>query len=491
MTRWIAGLTVVAGLALMPAAASAAMPPPPPDGGGGDVVKVHKLKPWKKKFVYRVQQGFMPRVEQSRLAKKTGVALAKGSWLQIQCQRYVGTELWDIVAGGWVPDSVMKTYTDGRLQGAPTCAFPFPNHVWLLEPWGPSKQYRVEVAQTPQRKPTLASQGLPTFLERGDWVTIQCQTRGQKYGGSKLWNRIGNGGYIPDSTVKTFTDGRIAGAPRCTKPSLPPPKFMALGDSYSSGLGGDGHFVGSALVYDYEYYDGNPPGREKDCSRNVNAYSRLLGARLERKLVHSPRTFIACQGDTSADVLAKQVPHILPNTRLITLTIGGNDMGFSKIITRCVTPAVSCGKAIQKRFGKKWEKLADLGAKLDRLYWAISQKALKARVIVIGYPQLFSPADEVRHCGGIDEIDARNLNLAGTMLNRTIRQAVGRHQNFRFVSLAGTFSGHGPCQAQGPKIWINPIVPAGNRKPFSMHPNRRGQAEIAGKVAARFPETFR
>ena len=206
--------------------------------------------------------------------------------------------------------------------------------------------------------------------------------------------------------------------------------------------------------------------------------------------MHSPRTFIACQGDITTDVLDKQVPHILPNTRLITLTIGGNDMGFSKIITRCVLPAVSCSKAIQKHFGKKWEKLADLGAKLDKLYWAISQKALKARVIVIGYPQLFSPADEVRHCGGIDEIDARNLNLAGNLLNRTIRQAVGRHQGFRFVSMAGAFTGHGPCQDQGSTMWINPIVAAGNRKPFSMHPNLRGQAEIADRVAAAFPGTF-
>ena len=105
MTRWIAVLTVGVGLALMPATANATMPPPdPPDGGGGDVVKVKSLKPWKKKFVYRVQQGFMTRVEQSRLAKKTGTALAKGTWLHIECQRYVGTELWDIVAGGWVPD---------------------------------------------------------------------------------------------------------------------------------------------------------------------------------------------------------------------------------------------------------------------------------------------------------------------------------------------------------------------------------------------------
>ena len=487
MTRWIAVLTVGAGLALMPAVASATIPPP--EGGGGGV-KVKTLKPWKQKFLYRVQREFQPRKEQSRLAPKAGMTLAKGSWLHVDCQRYVGAELWDIVAGGWVPDAVMKTYTDGRLQGSPTCAFPFPNHVWTLQPWKARNQYFVKVAQSPQSKPHLGN-GLPTVLERGDWVTIQCQTKGQKYGGSALWDRIGNGGYIPDSTVKTFDDNRLAGAPRCAKPHLPPAKFMALGDSYSSGLGGDGHFVGRALVYDYDYYKRQPPGREKECSRNTHAYSRLLGARLKRKLVHTPRTFIACQGDKTDDVLTKQVPHILPNTRLITISIGGNDMGFSTIVKHCLIRGFNCTKSIQDHFGKKWEKLAPLGAELDKLYWAISQKALRARVVVIWYPALFSPADEVSHCGALDETDARNLNLAGTMLNRTIRQAVGRHQGYTFVSTAGAFTHHGPCQDYGSNMWINPPIAFGNRKPFSMHPNRRGQAEIAGLVAKAFPGTFR
>jgi len=97
MTRRIAVLTAVVGLALMPAAASASIPPP--EGGGGGV-KVKTLKPWKQKFLYRVQREFQPRKEQSRLAPKAGMTLAKGSWLHIDCQRYVGAELWDIVAGG-------------------------------------------------------------------------------------------------------------------------------------------------------------------------------------------------------------------------------------------------------------------------------------------------------------------------------------------------------------------------------------------------------
>ena len=53
------------------------------------------------------------------------------------------------------------------------------------------------------------------------------------------------------------------------------------------------------------------------------------------------------------------------------------------------------------------------------------------------------------------------------------------------------FVGHGPCREQGPKMWINPIVPFGARKDFSAHPNRRGHRVIAARVAKALPQLFR
>jgi hypothetical protein len=117
------------------------------------------------------------------------VVIVKGSWLPIDCQRRVATphrpEVWDIVAGGWVPDGVMKTYTDARLAHAPTCALPHPDHDWALRRWRRNNRYRVTELQTPQRRPHLGT-GLATVVNRGQWVRIVCQARGQKVLGSRL-----------------------------------------------------------------------------------------------------------------------------------------------------------------------------------------------------------------------------------------------------------------------------------------------------------------
>jgi lysophospholipase L1-like esterase len=484
---WLAGLAAVLA---MPASAAATVPAE----GGGSGHKVHRLKPWKDGNLYLVQRSFKPRREQSRLARKTGVQIARGTWLHIDCQIRSGGELWAIVAGGFVPDAVMKTYTDGRLSGAPTCALPHPDHVWADGPWSANKRYRVLEAQSPQHKPQLGT-SLPTIVERGAWVKITCQIVGQKVRGSKLWDRIAKGGYIPDSTVKTFTDGRLPKAPRCKDAAPPaPPKFVALGDSYSSGLGGDGYFPASspqALAFKWDYLEGEPAGRAKDCYRNRHAYSRLLAKRLVNPLAHGPSTFLACQGDTTKELLSLQIPRIPANTRLVTLTIGGNDMGFSDIVQRCATIGKSCSDAVVEHFGARGEKLATLGSTLDEVYWKISAKAPYATVIVIGYPRLFAPAKSVVHCGDLGSDDAKLLNAAGNRLNQTIQQAVGRHQAFRFVGLGSRFDGHGPCQEMGKRMWINPVALAGNRKPFSMHPNLEGQQVLAAAVAAANPGLFR
>jgi lysophospholipase L1-like esterase len=188
------------------------------------------------------------------------------------------------------------------------------------------------------------------------------------------------------------------------------------------------------------------------------------------------------------------MPHILKNTRLITLSVGGNDMGFAHILKVCANPFNSadddCREEIVKNFGEDWKKLDDLGDNLDILYSAISAKAPLARVAVIGYPELFKPAGSLEHCGGIQGPDVHNLNLAGKKLNHTIHEAAKRHPAFRFVNLKGVFVGHGPCQDHGPKMWINPLVPEGERLPLSAHPNKRGQRVIAKRVAKAFPNLF-
>src|ERR1700754_4649615 len=105
----------IALLALLAFAPSAlGFPPPDGDDDPKDPNKnhVHKLKPWKAKFEYRMVAGTAAKEEPHPRADLYA-QLLKGQWMQIKCQVYVdsqnGTVLWNYIPRvGFVPDQRMK-----------------------------------------------------------------------------------------------------------------------------------------------------------------------------------------------------------------------------------------------------------------------------------------------------------------------------------------------------------------------------------------------
>src|SRR5215813_13077602 len=102
-------------------------------------------------------------------------------------------------------------------------------------------------------------------------------------------------------------------------------RYVALGDSYSSGVG------------TRTYYDSN-------CQKSVYAYPYLLHN------AHPAWTFVhaACAGAKTGDVINTQSASLTAGTNWVTYTIGGNDAGFSSVITECAKPswASNCNAAI-------------------------------------------------------------------------------------------------------------------------------------------------
>src|SRR5437879_4006496 len=98
------------------------------------------------------------------------------------------------------------------------------------------------------------------------------------------------------------------------------PAYVALGDSYSAGNGA-GNYISSS----------------GDCHRSNSAYPALWAS------AHSPSsfTFAACSGAVTTDVTNSQLGSLSSSTGLVTLTIGGNDSGFSDVMTTCVTSTES------------------------------------------------------------------------------------------------------------------------------------------------------
>ena len=109
------------------------------------------------------------------------------------------------------------------------------------------------------------------------------------------------------------------------------PSYVALGDSYSSG-------VGTRSYLD----DGT------SCQRSTYAYPSLVAAAQGYAL-----NFRACSGAKIADVTTSQLGALSSATRYVTISVGGNDAGFAGVLTECALPGwmSNCDRGDQHRAG--------------------------------------------------------------------------------------------------------------------------------------------
>ena len=89
--------------------------------------------------------------------------------------------------------------------------------------------------------------------------------------------------------------------------------YVALGDSFSSGVGTNSYTLSSS------------------CRRGVYAYPWLVA----QQRPNTSLTFVACSGAKTTDVMANQIQSVTAGTEIVTITIGGNDIGFSNLIVQC------------------------------------------------------------------------------------------------------------------------------------------------------------
>jgi lysophospholipase L1-like esterase len=218
--------------------------------------------------------------------------------------------------------------------------------------------------------------------------------------------------------------------------------YVALGDSYSSGLGAG----------DY--------GDSGDCKRSSKAYAQQFAA------ANSPSSFdfTACSGAVTDDVLADQLGPLNDSTGLVSISIGGNDAGFADTMQACVLQGESV--CLEKIEEAKSYVTGTLPGKLDSVYNAISEKAPAAKVVVMGYPHIYKLNGE---CSvGISEKSRAAINSASDVLNDTIAKRAADH-GFSFGDVRDAFTGHEICSGDS---WLHSVtVPVGE----SYHPTEAGQ----------------
>ncbi|MGW8065704.1 SGNH/GDSL hydrolase family protein [Streptomyces ziwulingensis] len=220
--------------------------------------------------------------------------------------------------------------------------------------------------------------------------------------------------------------------------------YVALGDSYSSGVGAGSYISSSG-----------------DCKRSTKAHPYLWAN------ANSPSTFdfTACSGARTGDVLAGQLGPLSSATGLVSISVGGNDAGFGDVMTTCVLQSDS--SCLSRIATAKAYVDSTLPGALDNVYSAISGKAPNAEVVVLGYPRFYQLGAA---CLGLSETKRKAINDASDHLNTAIAKRAAGH-GFTFGDVRPTFTGHELCSGSP---WLHSLnwLNIGE----SYHPTAAGQS---------------
>lgn len=244
---------------------------------------------------------------------------------------------------------------------------------------------------------------------------------------------------------------------------------VALGDSYASG----------PLI---------PDQVDAACLRSSHNYPSLVAAR-----THARLTDVSCSGATTAEMTAPQgsAPAQLDalgrGTDLVTLSIGGNDIGFSSVIATCagVTASDPAGAPCRAHFtagghDQLAERVARTAPKVAEVIRGIHRRSPHARVVVVGYPDLFP--DDGSACTSPSTPfaagDFSYLRDTEKTLNAMLATQA-RKAGARYADTYTPTVGHDMCAPAGTR-WIESLAPASPAAPA--HPNARGEEAMAGAV---------
>lgn len=234
-------------------------------------------------------------------------------------------------------------------------------------------------------------------------------------------------------------------------------KYVALGDSYTVAVGTN--------TYD------NP---DDACRRGPTAYPRLWAA------AHPNVGFVeaSCSGATTADIINSQVNELTADTTLVTLQVGGNDVGFVDVLKNCIltTDDADCLAGVD---AAKQAATSSLSPALSQTYAAVRAKAPSAKVIVVGYPRLYTIGG---NCGilGLSDAERTALNSAADTL-ADVMSARAQEAGFTFLDARPVFDPHTLCS--GGSEWVTSLE--WSKINESYHPNVEGHRD--GYLAALTP----
>lgn len=275
-------------------------------------------------------------------------------------------------------------------------------------------------------------------------------------------------------------DSAVPVAPESSSPPKPRPAvarsatYVALGDSFASGVGSGGPYTGGS------------------CMRSTTSYPGLL----DRAGRVATAVNAACGGAKVEQVRASQLSVLRAaeaksgskGVGLVTISVGGNDIGYSSLLVTCATTPADCQRP--EFLAKVARSTAALGATLTPLYREIRATAPAARIVVMGYPAFFPEKPSSLWAVSTPVGDVR----VGVTLQRTVNRVIAGLNAQLAASAAASgsgaevliprFSGHDLTVPRAER-WINGVVlENGNPSPDSLHPSAAGYQALARQLTA-------
>jgi lysophospholipase L1-like esterase len=265
-----------------------------------------------------------------------------------------------------------------------------------------------------------------------------------------------------------------------------PKSLVALGDSFASG---------PLVPVQYE----QPWG----CLRSSNNYAHQVARELDLAL-----TDVTCSGASTKHLWEThgvspeqefeeygspvggtghpgnppQLDALSPTTDIVTLQIGGNDIGFGGLATTCGEGALTgtgCREAVAAE--RPFEKIDATAPKIAAVLDEIHRRAPAAKVYVLGYSGIFrigpTASCEAMGVGEEDAVYLRSIQEALNAMIETVAEADDRSYSTvtSYVDVYGPSAGHTACDLPAIR-WVEPIVPVNAAAP--VHPNLGGMTAI-------------
>ena len=171
--------------------------------------------------------------------------------------------------------------------------------------------------------------------------------------------------------------------------------------------------------------------------------------------------------------------------QIVSLQIGGNDIGFTEIIQNCVTYnpfAHPCrDRYVRNNVDEVKGRIDATAPKVAAVIQGIHARAPLARVLVVNYAAILPETGT--GCWPQVPLAFSDVALVRSWqkaLNKMLGEQAAAN-NARIVDDYTTSIGHDACKSSSVR-WVEPLVPGNAAAPF--HPNARGEAGIAVPVAA-------